>query len=232
MNVSHIGLFVLSILITSSLSLGQTKIDVQEVKKVESGGGLSTCEYRPIEREKEFLQKLSPAEAVTGSFTDEHEYRIQGKVKKYISWFGVVRGQWPDKSDTHSRDLLVQQKFFDGMTDCHIMLVSNSGAGDFVAKLSARDEALPLLSLVRVYGTVTEDENKVPHVSADYVRVWPWFTFTFTDLGPADHSNPEWAKYCKICKHGRVYRPFPTEDYYREMLGDPKAFLPIPPTPH
>jgi len=228
MPISRVFFFLLLLPISRVHSFGQTKIDVQEIKKLESDGSLSTCGYLPIEREKEFHQKLSPAEKVTGSFTDEHEYRIQGKAKQYVSWFGVVRRQWTD-DDVHSRNLLIQHKFFDGMTDCHIMLVSNSGAGDFVAKLVSVDKPVPLLSLVRVYGTVTKDENKVPQVSADYVRVWPWFTFTFTDLGPADRSNPEWAKYCKLCKHGRIYKPYPTEDYYREILGDPKDFLPIPP---
>ena len=163
---------------------------------------------------------------------DKHEYTIRGKVKKYVSWFGVVRASSPAKGDDHGQDLLIQQKYFDGMTDCHIMLVSNAGAGDFVARLTSTSEAVPPLSLVRVYGIVVEQEKGIPRVSADYLRVWPWFTFTFTDLGPQDHSNPEWAKYCKICKGGRIYKPYPTEDYYVGMLGDPRDFLPKPDSSH
>jgi hypothetical protein len=195
-------------------------------------GSLGTCGYRPTDSEKAFLQKLAPSETATGSFMDKHEYRIRGKVKQYVSWFGVIRGLGPVEGNNHSRSMLIQQKYFDGMTDCHIMLVSNAGAGDFTVRLTSGDDAMPLLSLVRVYGTVVSEENGIPQVSADYVRVWPWFTFTFTDLGPADHSNPEWAKYCRICKSGRVYKPYPTEDYYIGMLGDPKDFVPKPGPPH
>jgi hypothetical protein len=220
------------VLAVSALCLCQTQVEVQEVKELKPTGSLSTCSYRATDHEEAFLQKLSSSETVTGSFMDKHEYRIRGKIKKYVSWFGVVRGSSPITGDDHGHDLLVQQKYFDGMTDCHIMLVSNAGAGDFVARLTSSSEVVPLLSLVRVYGTVIGEEKGIPHVSVDYVRVWPWFTFTLTELGPEDHSNPEWAKYCKICKGGRIYKPYPTEDYYMGMLGDPKDFLPKPESPH
>jgi len=219
-------------LATSVFCFGQIQIEVQEVKALKPTGSLSTCGYRPTDREKTFFQKLSPSETTTGSFLDKHEYRIRGKVKQYVSWFGVVRSSSPAKGDDRGRILLVQQQYFDGMTDCHIMLVSNAGAGDFGAKIASGGEAVPLLSLVRVYGTVVGEDSGIPQLSVDYVRVWPWFTFTFTDLGPQDHSNPEWAKYCKICKGGRIYKPFPTKDYYMGMLGDPKDFLPKPEAVH
>jgi hypothetical protein len=210
----------------------QTQVEVQEVKELKRTGSLSTCGYRATDREKEFLQRLSAAETVTGSFMDKEEYRLRGKAKQYVSWFGVVRGLSLIKSDDHGRNLLIQQKYFDGLTDCHIMLVSNAGAGDFIATLTSGSDAMPLLSLVRVYGTIVSEENGVPQVSADYVRVWPWFTFTFTDMGPSDRSNPKWAKYCRICNGGRVYNPYPNEDYYKGMLGDPKDFVPTPGPSH
>lgn len=222
----------LAVLAASVLCFGQTQIEVQEVKKLKPTGSLSTCGYEATDREAPFFQKLSPSEVVTGSFTDAHEYQIHGKVKSYVSWFGVVRGSSPGKGDGHGRDLLIQQHYFDGMTDCHIMLVSNSGAGDFVAKLTSSGDAVPLLSLVRAYGTVVGEKDDVPQLSVDYVRVWPWFTFTFTGLGPQDHSNLEWSKYCKICRGGRIYKPYPTEDYYKGMLWDPKDFLANPGAAH
>jgi hypothetical protein len=214
------------------LCLCQTQIEVQEVKVLKPTGSLGTCGYSATEREKAFFEKLPSSERITGSFMDKHEYQIRGKVKQYVSWFGVVRGFSSAKGDDHSRSLLIQQNYFDGMTDCHIMLVSNAGAGDFVAKLTSSSETVPPLSLVRVYGTVVGEENGIPQVSVDYVRVWPWFTFTFTDLGPSDHSNPEWIKHCKICNGGRIYNPYPTEDYYIGMLGDPKDFLLKPDPQH
>jgi len=223
---------IFATLVASTLCLCQTQVEVEEVKELKPTGSLGTCGYRPKDREKAFFEKLSSSERTTGSFMDKHEYQIRGKVKKYVSWFGVVRGSSPARGDDRSRNLLIQQKYFDGLTDCHIMLVSNAGAGDFVAKLTPSSEAVPLLSLVRVYGTVVGEDSGIPQVSADYARVWPWFTFTFTDLGPQDRSNPEWAKYCKICNGGRIYKPYPTEDYYVGMLGDPKDFLPKPEAVH
>jgi len=56
----------------------------------------------------------------------------------------------------------------------------------FQAALEADPKNLPALSLVRVYGTVKEETGKIPLVAVDYLRVWPWFTFTFTDLGAED----------------------------------------------
>ncbi len=224
---------VLTIFAVSTFCIGQTKIDVQEVKELKPTGTLSTCGYTPVEHEKEYLQRLASSEQSTGSFMDKQPYQIRGKVKKYVSWFGIVRAVTPAKGNNHETEVLIQQRYFDGLTDCHIMLVSNAGAGDFVAQINSSDVAVPSLSLVRVYGTIVEERGGVPHVAADYVRVWPWFTFTFTDLGPEDHSNPEWAKYCAICKRsGRIYKPFPTEDYYVGMLGDPKDFLPTPALAH
>lgn len=232
MGIHKVFATILATFAASALCLCQTQVEVQEVKELKPTGSLGTCGYRPTDREKAFLEKLPSSERTTGSFMDKHDYRIRGKVKRYVSWFGVVRRSSTANRDDHSYDLLIQQKYFDGMTDCHIMLVSNAGAGDFVAKFGSGGEGVPLLSLVRVYGTVVREEKGIPHVSADFVRVWPWFTFTFTDLGPADHSNPEWARSCKICKGGRIYNPYPTEDYYLGMLGDPKDFLPKPDSPH
>jgi hypothetical protein len=78
---------------------------------------------------------------------------------------------------------------------------------------------------VRVYGKVVSEENDLPLVAVEYMRVWPWLSFTFIDLGPEDHSNPHWAEYCIACKGGgRIYNPFPNEAYYLAVLGDPKYF--------
>ncbi|HEV1994998.1 MAG TPA: hypothetical protein VGR03_11760 [Candidatus Acidoferrum sp.] len=61
--------------------------------------------------------------------------------------------------------------------------------------------------MVRVYGKVMEDKDKIPEISVEYVQVWPWLTFTLTDLGVEDCTNPRWLKYCKRCKGGRIYDP-------------------------
>jgi hypothetical protein len=64
----------------------------------------------------------------------------------------------------------------------------------------------------------------MPEVAVEYIRVWPWLTFTFTDLAGEDHSNPRWQKYSKVKPSDRIYKPYPNESYYRTILGDPADF--------
>jgi hypothetical protein len=211
----------------TSACFAQTPMDVQPVKKLVRTGTLGTCGYQPTEQEAPFYKKLDPAERATGSFAQE--YSIHKKRNKYVSWFGIMRGI-VDAKPGGSMTLLLEQKFFDGLTDCHIMLVSIYGAGDFHATLGPIQGTIAPLSLVRVYGKVTGEDGGIPQIAVDYIRVWPWLTFTFTDLGAQDKSNPEWAKYCKFCKVGRVYVPYPNENYYLSVLGNPSEFGTVPQT--
>jgi hypothetical protein len=85
------------------------------------------------------------------------------------------------------------------------------------------------LTLVIVYGRVSEKKSGLPQVNAEYLRVWPRQTFTFTDLGAGeDKTNPEWAKYCGVCKSGRVYNPYPDRNYFLNVLGNPAEFGTVP----
>lgn len=205
-------------------------MDVQPVKELVRNGTLGTCGYQPTAKEAPFFKKLEDSERQTGSFLQA--YSIHKKVKHYVSWFGIVRGIL-DAKPGGTMTLLLEQKSFDGMTDCHIMLVSVAGSGDFHATLGPIDGIIPPLALVRVYGTVSGEKDGVPQVDVDYLRVWPWQTFTFTDLGPENKGNPQWEKYCRLCKGGRIYDPYPDRDYYLSMLGDPKEFGTVPlPTGH
>ena len=104
------------------------------------------------------------------------------------------------------------------------MLVGKGGDGDFRATLNVDPAKIPALALVRAYGKVVEDKDNVPTVTVDYIRVWPWMTFTFTDLSGADHSNPRWQQYSGVKPSDRVYVPYPKEKYYRLVLGDPSEF--------
>lgn len=216
-------LFLLGLTYTGAAS-AQTPVEIQPVKQLVRTSVLGTCSYTPTAEEKPFLEKLDRNELVTGSVFAK-PYSIRGKKGTYVSWFGIVRGISTSRNDPRRFSLLLQQKFFDGLTDCHIMLVAQTGGGDFRATLEGSPDIVPALALVRVYGKVVTEESQVPSISVEYMRVWPWLGFTFSDLGAEDHSNPEWAKYCKFCKRGgRIYNPFPTEDYYLDMLGDPKDF--------
>jgi len=206
--------------LVSVTCVAQTPIEVQPVKELKPTGSLGTCGYAPFAKEKPYFEKLDAKEQNTGSFMEG--YDIHGKDGQFVSWYGVVRGI-TRVPDSDSWDLLLEQKYFDGMTDCHIMLVSKSGSGDFSARVQAKDVPVPALALVRVYGKVAQ-KNGSPFVEAEFVRVWPWMTFTFADLGAADKSNLRWKKTCKLCEGGRVYRPYPDEKYYRNVLGDPAQF--------
>jgi hypothetical protein len=212
---------VLAILAFSAVSAAQTAIEVQAVKELKPTGSLGTCGYAPTSQEKPFFEKLVPEEQTTGSFMKS--YDIHKKDGVYVSWYGVVRGISKATGTDDPWQLLLENKYFDGMTDCHIMLVSMSGSGDFLARVQVKDPSIPALALVRVYGTVKRDKGGMPTIDAEFIRVWPWMTFTFTDLGGGDKSNPRWRKECKICK-GRIYRPYPNEQYYRDALGDPNDY--------
>lgn len=211
----------------STASYPQTPMDVQPIKELRRTGSLGTRAYGPTEKEAPYYQKLDESGKVTGSSFSSKPFSIHKKKGKYVSWFGVVRGVLDTKADGTMK-LLLEQKYFDGMTDCHIQLVSVAGGGDFQATLGPIDGIIPPLSLVRVYGKVVEEKNDVPRVEIEYLRLWPWLTFTFTDMGPEDKGNPEWAKYCRVCKNGRIYNPYPDQSYYLNILGDPKDFGTVP----
>jgi hypothetical protein len=219
------AILLLFSLLFAGVARAQTPVDIEVAKQLVRGNTLGTCSYSPTEKEKPFLEKLGSDERVTGSAFSSDPYRIQRKKGKYVSWFGIVRGISAGAPAANGYSLLLEQKYFDGMTDCHIMLVAATGSGDFRATLEGSGNSIPALSLVRVYGTVTSEESNVPQMAVEYMRVWPWLSFTFSDLGAEDHSNPRWAKFCTACKSdARIYNPYPTEAYYLAMLGDPKDF--------
>jgi len=217
-------LTVLAVLLFGSVCSAQAPTETQPVKELTREGGLGSCAYAPTEKEKPFFNRLAPDERVTGSAFAKKPYRIQGKKGRYVSWFGIVRVISHAQQVENQLTLLLEQKYFDGVTDCHIMLVAQSGSGDFEARLEGDADSIPALALVRVYGKVVEEVNGVPKVAVEYIRVWPWMTFTFSDFGAEDHSNPRWAQYCKVCKEGQIYNPYPTLAYYLNVLGEPKDF--------
>jgi len=199
----------------------QTPMDVQPVKELKPTGTLGTCSYTPNSQEAPFLARVKEGEKTNGGMLTG--YSIHGKTGTYVAWFGIVRGITAPAEKGGDATLLVEHKYFDGMTDCHIMLVQWTGGGDFTASLKVDPAAIPALALVRVYGKVTGEKLGVPEVQADYIRVWPWRTFTFMDLAGNDHTNPRWKKYCRVSSEG-IYNPYPKDDYYFAVLGDPADF--------
>jgi len=201
----------------------QTPIDIQPVKQLRPNGMLATCDYKPINAEAPFFNRLSDGEKTNGTVLGD-AYSMHGKAGTYVSWFGIVRGITQAGQSVGEVRLLAQHQYFDGTTDCHIMLVAKSGDGDFVVLLKVDPAKIPALALVRVYGKVTKEANGQPEVAAEYVRVWPWMTFTFNDLADADHSNPRWQRSSQVRMGDLVYVPYPNESYYLSVLGNPADF--------
>jgi len=207
----------------ASTALAQTPMDVQPVKELKPTGSLSTCIYSPITAEAPFFAQLSNKEK-TNDAVFGGKYTMHGKTRKLVAWFGIVRGITPAALPGGDVTLLVQHHFFDGMTDCHIMLVAKSGDGDFRATLKVDPSSIPTLALVRVYGRVIAEKDNVPEVAVQYIRVWPWMTFTFTDLAGEDHSNLRWLRSSSVKLSDKLYAPYPNEGYYRAILGNPAEF--------
>jgi len=202
----------------SVLGLSQTQIEIEPVKELTPTGTLGTCVYLPTAAESAFFSKLAVGERTTGSI--EEDYDIQHKAG-YVSWYGIVRGI-SKVGDGHWRCLL-EHKFFDGSTDCHIMLVDISGSGDFYSDVDAVELPVPALALVRVYGIITGPEGGKPVIKAVYIRVWPWMTFTFMPLVAKDRTNQKWRDARSIDRL-KTYNPYPDDRYYRAVLGDPAEY--------
>lgn len=178
-------------------------------------GTLGTTDYAPTAMEKPFFVKLSANEQTTGSmFAD---YSITGKKGVYVGWLGIVR-KIEENATTQETKLLVEMKYFDGLTDTHIMALSFNGGGDFTATLHGVGLGIKNLSLVKVYGIVERENNSVPEIKADYVRQWDWGQFTFLMVYGEQKGNQEWKKLNKVDeKH--IYNPFPEQKYYEDRLG-------------
>ena len=178
-------------------------------------GTLATKSYDPSEKEKPFFAKLADNERTTGNMFES--YVITGKKGKYVGWFGIVRKIEEDKT-TQQTKLLVEMKYFDGLTDTHILALSFNGGGDFVAELTGTGLGLKPLSLVKVYGSVTGEQANLPSIKAEYVRQWDWGLFTFMMEYGEQKGNTEWKKLNKAFKD-RIYSPFPGTKYYEDRLG-------------
>jgi hypothetical protein len=178
-------------------------------------GTLGTTSYQPTELEAPFHKKLSASEIAPGDMFKD--YSITGKVGTYVGWFGIVRKEEADAA-RHEVRLLIEMKYFDGLTDTHILALSFNGAGDFVAVLSGDHPGIKLLSLVRVYGRVEKETDALPQVTAEYVRDWDWGLFTFLMAYGKQKGNTEWRKLNKVDLQ-RIYHPFPDMNYYVDRLG-------------
>jgi len=193
-------------------------VRVEHSKPAPRDRGLGTQAYAPTEAEKAAIKDWKPAELNSGS--DKVE-KLVGNIDKRVAWFGIVREVKEDKG-ADATELLVEMKYFDGLTDLHQQIVSISGAGDFTVKIPGTGHKLKPLSLVRVYGKVATEREGLPEVSADFVRSWDWKLFAFMPYGK-DRSNPKWVKLRKVEDELDVYDSNPTNAYYEKLLGKRSA---------
>lgn len=174
---------------------------------------LATTSYTPTEFEAAF-QDIQP---------DPYERArrrakgtLFGYLGKRVGWFGIIRRieaqEFPDRTR-----ILMESKYFDGLTDEDLQVVSIYGAGDFIADIPGTGHPLELLRLARIIGVVEGDEGHIPQVRAEYVRTWEWGQFTFMDYG-VDNSNQAWAEQRQL-SGGEVYSRRLTSDYYQKCLG-------------
>lgn len=179
-----------------------------------AGGALGTTGYTPTEKEAPVLKKV-PKEDLAVDW-DKKDYALAGRTGQYTGWFGIVRESSYD-AKANSTKLLVEMRYFDGLTDLHLQVVSCYGAGDFNVVVAGKAENIPLLSLVRVYGPVAKEEKGVPEVAAEFVRVWDWGLFTFMDYGK-DKTNEKWRQLRKVGGPD-MYSSRPSRKFYEERLG-------------
>ena len=206
----------------------KTIIEIQKLTTKKPSGTLGTTGYQSLSKEKSFFKKLDKDEITTGSIDVGIDYNILGKVKKYVSWFGIVRKINISK-DKKPHTLLVENKYFDGMTDSHILALSYNGGGDFIVEVTDPVDDIEDLSLIRAYGKVVKEEKNIPTLRAEYIRCFPWGEFTFMEAYGKQKGNTEWKKGIVVKSmfdepygEGNIYNPYPDNAYYERLLGEHK----------
>jgi hypothetical protein len=212
-----------TVLIHAAHVCSQTIVEVEKAPDVVVvRGSLGTRAYAATDREEPILAALPAEERAIGSVLDDQTlYDLAAHKGRQVSWFGIVRGA--RVLEVGKFELDMEHKYFDGLTDTHILALSFNGAGDFVVRMQA-DAPPRLLELARVYGTVAEVQGGKAIVNATYMRVFPWKTFTFLAAYGRDNGNPLWRKLCKVPLE-RIYNPRPDDSYYIDRLG-PRAAEP------
>jgi len=239
-------LFALSLPFFASIPVRSEEAIPIRQSKAMRGEGLGTMVYRPLEDEAPFRKKVTEKEInlwadvempkPTNSSEEEWKkmeeeriarermvipiegYELKQQIGEYVGWFGIVRTAEYDAAKSQT-NLLIEHKYFDGMTDLHLQIVSIYGAGDFYVVIPGRvkESMVPPLSLICAYGKVAKGPGDVATITAEYIRVWDWGLFSFMDYGK-DKSNPIWTRLRKVAGED-AYSSRPTVDFYEERLG-------------
>jgi hypothetical protein len=193
----------------------KTPIDRVQEKPVRKDS-LGSAFYKPSELETPFFKRLAKDEIATGGLVGE--YDITKKSNTYVGWFGVVR-EMKEDPQTQRTTLLVEHKYFDGLTDSHIMAISFNGSGDFAVELAGTGHKIERLTLVKVYGKVAAPQaDALPTITAEFVRNWSWGSFTFLMASGKQQGSEQWRKLNTV-ELDEIYDPYPDDKYYLERLG-------------
>ncbi|NQT14386.1 MAG: HEAT repeat domain-containing protein, partial [Planctomycetes bacterium] len=194
------------------------------------GMALGTKTYEPSDRERPFFEKLPPNEVTTGGLAGDDD--ITTKSGRYVGWFGIVREIEEDAAEGQTvltvehkyfdvpTDVDILALYFDGLTDVQIQALSFNGSGDFQATFRGLRHSIPLLSLVRIYGTVAPHAaGQTPRVNAEFVRVWHWGTFTFLGAWGEQRGSQKWRKLNQVVLDNICEPHFDPFYYYQQRLG-------------
>lgn len=184
------------------------------------GNSLGTATYEPSEKERPFFKRLAPGEVTTGGLAGD--YDIAKKHKAYVGWFGVIR-EIRENKEKDQTELLVEHKYFDGLTDTHILALSFNGSGDFLVMVPGVGHKLRPLALIKAYGKVyiaadPPTDESPPLIKAEFVRHWDWGTFTFLMASGTQRGSEKWRKANRVTLDD-IYEPYPDDAYYEKRLG-------------
>jgi hypothetical protein len=201
-------------------------MDEPSIRMHGNGFTVGTCEYSPTTTEKPFYDRLDEAARSTiqskpGGTTELSNFTLKGHTGQFVSWLGIVR-RIDRNPQGEGGKLLVENKYFVGLSDCHIQTVEITGAGDFEVELGQMHDGVIPLVLVRVYGQVTGDHGDIPTIKPEYIRLWHFGQFNFSDLFGEDHGNPEWKKRMSLPLDETVYHMGTSRKYYEQLLGPTK----------
>src|SRR6186713_623022 len=102
------------------VAVDEPAMRVEHSKPLPRGGNLGTQRYAPTAAEKAVINDWKPAELASGGAKVE---KLTGNVDQRVAWFGIVREVKEDK-EANKTQLVVEMKYFDGLTDMHLQIVS------------------------------------------------------------------------------------------------------------
>ena len=193
----------------------RTKVEFVEVEPLTRQKFLGTKSYAPSAMEKPYWDKLARIEKA--AMVPFQEYDLAKKDGVDVGWFGIVRNVRED-TDAKRTVVTLEHKYFNGLTDLHILVVNFNGSGDFAATLNGVGHGIKPLALVRVYGKASVADGEPRIASADFIRQWDWGSFSFiTAMGP-QRGSERWRKLNKV-PLDKIYSAYPNRRYYVDRLG-------------